>query len=100
MIFGKKDKRIVRIDNYRIDVVPQGYMLLVSANEDKPGLLGALGTLLGNFSINIMAVSLARDVAGGESIVVLNLDSVVSEEAMKKIMSLGSISRASLVNLR
>jgi len=97
-IFGTKDARIVRIDNYHVDVVPSGYMLVVS-NKDKPGVMGALCTLLGRFDINIAAMSLGREQPGGEAVVILNLDSVVPREVMEQIKSLDNIREARLVRL-
>jgi len=98
-VFDIKDGRIVRIGDYHVDVVPQGYMLLVVSHREKPGLMGALCTLLGEAGINIAAMSLGRERIGGESVVVLNLDSVLSEEVMEQIRSLDAISEAKLVNL-
>jgi len=99
-IFGMRDARIVRVDNYRVDVVLSGYILLVTSEEDKPGLMGALGTVLGKFNINIAAMSLGRERPGGKSVVILNVDSVVPGEAMEQVRSLENISEAKLVNLR
>ena len=48
----KGDPRIVRIDDYSVDVALRGY-LLVFRNEDRPGMIGKIGTLLGNHNINI-----------------------------------------------
>jgi D-3-phosphoglycerate dehydrogenase len=97
-IFGTRDGRIVRIDNYHVDVVPHGYMLVIS-NQDKPGVMGALCTLLGKFNINIAAMSLGREQPGGEAVVILNVDSVVSREVMEQIRSLDNIWEARLVDL-
>ena len=97
-IFGTRDARIVRIDNYHVDVVPHGYMLVIS-NQDKQGVMGALCTLLGKFNINIAAMSLGREQPGGEAVVILNLDSVVPREVMEQIRSLDNIWEAKLVDL-
>lgn len=97
-IFGAKDARIVRIDSYHVDVVPQDYILII-LNQDKPGVIGALCTLLGRFEINIAAMSLGRREPGGAAVVALNLDSIVSEDVMEQIKMLDNISDAKLVNL-
>ncbi len=97
-IFGTKDGRIVRIDNYHVDVVPSGYMLVIS-NQDKPGVIGALCTLLGKFNINIAAMSLGRERLGGEAVVILNLDSGIPREVMEQIRALDNIWDAKLVDL-
>jgi D-3-phosphoglycerate dehydrogenase len=98
-IFGRKDARIVRLDGYSIDAVPYGYILIVWADKDKPGLMGAIGTALGRYNINIAAMSLGRESAGGKSVAVFNLDSVVPDEVMLQLKTLTDISDAKLVNL-
>ena len=98
-IFGTRDMRIVRIDNYRVDVMPSGYILLVLSHRDKPGLMGALGTILGDFNINIVTMSLAREQNNDESMVIINLDNVISNEVLTKIKALEGISEAKLVKL-
>ncbi|MFC1714146.1 phosphoglycerate dehydrogenase [Candidatus Poribacteria bacterium] len=97
-IFGTKDGRIVMVDDHHVDVVPQGYMLVIS-NEDKPGVMGTLCTLLGECDINIAAMSLGRKNPGGEAVVILNLDSIVPGEVMDRIRALDNIWEARLVNL-
>ena len=51
-IFGKKDPRIVKIDKFRLEMIPHGHMALIQ-NIDKPGSIGEIGTTLGRHSINI-----------------------------------------------
>ena len=73
--------------------------MLVISNEDKPGVMGALCTLLGEFDINIAAMSLGRKNPGGEAVVLLNVDSIVPDEVMDQIRALNNIWEAKLVNL-
>lgn len=56
-IFGKKHSRIVRFDDFYLEVIPEGKILIVQ-NEDKPGVVGNLGTLLGKNRINISSLQL------------------------------------------
>ncbi len=51
-VFGKSDARIVTVDGYRVDVIPQGIMLFTQ-HTDKPGVIGRVGTLLGSRNVNI-----------------------------------------------
>ena len=97
-IFGTRDARIVRLGNYHVDAVPKDYMLVI-ANRDKPGVMGALCTLLGQYDINIAAMSLGRDEPGGEAVVIINVDSVVSREFMEQIRALNNVREARLVDL-
>jgi D-3-phosphoglycerate dehydrogenase len=83
-VFGTGDPRIVDIDDYHIDVVPEG-VLLVCFNEDKPRIVGALGTLLGEAGINIANMTLGRKEPGKPAVTVLNLDDSVNGELMEKI---------------
>ena len=61
-----------------------GYMLIAS-HEDKPGIVGKIGTILGNEGINIAAMTLGRKDKGG-SLTVLNLDSSVPERDRKSVV--------------
>ena len=83
-LFGKKDARIVRINDYRVDAVPEGCMLLCS-HEDKPGIVGQIGVVLGKVNINIAGMTLGRRARGGKEMTVLNVDSQVPEEVRSEI---------------
>jgi D-3-phosphoglycerate dehydrogenase len=72
-LFAGEDSRIVRIDGYRVDAVPHGHML-VARNEDKPGVIGFIGTVLGDHDINIAGMFNGRETIGGEALSVYSLD--------------------------
>jgi D-3-phosphoglycerate dehydrogenase len=74
----------VKIDNYPIEVIPEGNMLVIY-NKDLPGTVGKLGTLLGKEHINIARLFLGRDKAKGTAITIINLDTEVSETVIKKL---------------
>jgi len=97
-LFGKRDLRIVRLDDYRFDALPAGEMLICS-NDDRPGMVGSLGTLLGEAGINIANLSLGRDRTGGEAIAIFNLDSVVNRSLLERIRGLHGILWAETVSL-
>jgi len=86
-IFGKEEPRFVKVNDVSIDVVPNGY-LLVSENNDKPGFIGAMCTVLGENGVNIGLMHLGREAIGGRAIVFTNVDSPVPEEVMEKIRQL------------
>lgn len=65
--------RLVGIDDYALEVVPEGYML-VCVNYDRPGVVGQVGTLLGEAGVNIAGMQLGRDVPGGRALFVLTVD--------------------------
>jgi len=95
-LFGNKDARIVRIDGYQIDVVPEGVML-VTTHIDKPGVIGRVGTLLGNHKINIAGMHVGRAGIGKQAVMVLNVDSPIPDDVMKQIAALDGLQTARLV---
>ncbi len=97
-IFGKNDPRVVRINHYHVDAVPSGYML-ICVNEDKPGIIGQIGIILGNNKVNIASMTLGRKKAGEEAITVLNVDNFVSGEVLEEIKKAGYIRDVKLVKL-
>jgi D-3-phosphoglycerate dehydrogenase len=90
--------RLVSIDGYRVDAVPEGYMLIIS-NLDKPGMIGKVGTFLGEHSINIASMDVGRIKLGEKAVMVLNVDSAVSDKVLKEITELDGIFEATLVKL-
>ncbi len=83
-LFAGEDPRIVRIDGYRVDAIPTGHML-VCRNEDRPGVIGLIGTTLGEHDINIAGMFNSREAIGGEALTVYNLDDPVSDGLIEKI---------------
>jgi len=97
-IFGKEEPRFVRINGVTIDVVPKGY-LLVSENNDRPGFIGAMCTLLGENGVNIGLLHLGREAIGGRAIVFTNVDSPVPQNVIEKISKLPDIISVTQVKL-
>lgn len=95
-IVGKGDPRIVVIDGYRVEAIPRGTLLLLLA-DDKPGLIGSVGTLLGERGINIAAMTFGRRSAGGEAITVLNLDGAVDEATLRAVQAAPHVRKAQVV---
>ncbi|MFA4853914.1 MAG: phosphoglycerate dehydrogenase [Candidatus Omnitrophota bacterium] len=87
---SNKQPRIVKIDDYYLELYPVGEMVFIR-NWDKPGLIGSLGTLMGQQGINIAAMTFGRDKPGGKAISVLNVDSQVSADIQEKIKKLENI---------
>jgi len=97
-LFGMKDPRIVRIHDYHIEAVPSGFMLVFS-NLDTPGVIGKIGTLLGNEKINIAGMQLGRISPGGEAVAMVNVDSPIPHDVLERIRALPNIFQAKLVVL-
>jgi D-3-phosphoglycerate dehydrogenase len=83
-IFAKEDLRIVSIDGFRIDGIPSGNMLIIS-NVDRPGVIGKIGTILGNEGINIGGLQMGRKAIGGRQLIVLNIDHEIKPETIQRI---------------
>ncbi len=97
-LFGKGDLRIVRLDGFRVDASPSGYMLICSFS-DKPRVIGPVCTILGDRGINIAGMQVGREKAGGEAVMVLNVDGSVSGEIMEEIKGVENIFDVKLVRL-
>ena len=83
-LFAGEDPRIVRIDGYRVDAVPHGHML-VARNEDAPGVIGFIGTKLGESDVNIAGMYNGRETIGGEALSVYNLDDPVPDGVVSEL---------------
>ncbi|MCL5996630.1 MAG: phosphoglycerate dehydrogenase [Chloroflexi bacterium] len=90
VLFNGTQPRIVQIDGFVIDAVPEGLMLVVSS-RDVPGVIGHIGSLLGAHYVNIAEYRLGRTSPGDRALSVINLDSPVSEEAMKALRDLHEV---------
>ncbi len=97
-LFSRKDPRIVQIDNYTVEIVPEGNML-VMYNNDKPGVIGSIGTIMGKNNINIARMHFGRESAGGNAISVVNIDSSISDELLEEIKKLPNILDVKVINL-
>ena len=98
-LFGpNKDPRICRIDHTRVDVRPEGH-ILVCFNEDKPLIVGRVATIIGENGVNIADMTLGRDERGGRAATVLNLDQPISQEAMEAIAKVPHVNQARIVHL-
>lgn len=97
-LFLKRDPRIVKIDNYYVEVVPSGYMLFIS-NKDVSGIVGHIGTVLGANKINIAGMTFGREKEGGNAVTVLNVDSQVSAKVLEELKKSKDIQDAKLVKL-
>jgi D-3-phosphoglycerate dehydrogenase len=86
-LFGRQDHRIVRINKFSMEVIPEGHMVVLY-NYDKPGVIGNIGTTLGKNNINIARLHLGREQADQQALVVLSTDSVVPEDVLQKLQNL------------
>ncbi|QEM68610.1 phosphoglycerate dehydrogenase [Geobacter sp. FeAm09] len=76
--------RIVRLRDYSMDFTPEEHMLLLNY-DDRPGIIGKIGTIMGQYNINIGSMNLGRREKKGEAMVLLSLDSAVPENVLQEI---------------
>jgi len=97
-LLGDVHPRVVRIGEYHVDVVPEG-TLLVLKNDDVPGVIGRVGTILGENGINIAGYHQARLAKGGAALAAVVVDSDVSPEIREALLALEEVSSAVAVGL-
>lgn len=90
---------VVRIDDYWLDVVPTGSYFLFNDHRDRPGLIGAVGTLLGKADINISSMQVGRLQPRGRALMILGLDEPIQEEQRQQILSIPDVYTVKLVKL-
>lgn len=97
--FGSPNNpRIVRLYSLPVEIPITGTLLLIR-NQDRPGIVGHLGTVLGGHGVNIANMSLARDAAGGQALTVLHLDSPPPQAALDELARDPAITSARVVTL-
>src|SRR5512135_2131404 len=80
----QKQPHIVQLDDYSVDFPPAGHLLLIR-HRDRPGMIGKVGTMLGDADVNIAAMQVARDAPRGEAIMVLTLDDPVPDSVFEML---------------
>ena len=90
--------RIVAVNSRPVEARPHGVVLILE-NTDRPGIVGRIGTLLGDHGVNIATMSLSRNQAGGTALTVLNLDSTPDADLLAKIRASADIKSAQVVEL-
>jgi D-3-phosphoglycerate dehydrogenase / 2-oxoglutarate reductase len=90
--------RIVTINHYRIDFKPENHLLFIK-HQDVPGMIGKVGSLLGNHEMNIGTMQVGRTDIGGEAIMVLTLDKKIPELVINKLTSIKGLNAAQLLHL-
>ena len=89
-VFGKNDLRIVEINDYKVELKPEGNILIYK-NVDKPGMLSSVTQKLSSANINIASLSLGRKSEGDLALTVVNIDSMMDEKIKMSISSMDGI---------
>lgn len=91
--------RITKLFGYEVDVIPSDYMLIVH-NEDRPGMIGNIGTALGKHNINIARMQFGRMEARGDAISVLNVDEMIDDKIVQEIGKIDGVTEAKFIDLK
>ena len=98
-LFAGEDPRIVRLDGYRVDAIPHGRML-VARNYDRPGVIGFIGTVLGDNDINIAGMFNARRAPGEDAaLTVYNLDDPIPQSVRDQLLADERITEVKYITL-
>ncbi len=97
-IFGKTEPRLVRINNFTLEAVPEGHMLLIY-NEDRPGVIGRIGTTLGESGINIARMQVGQDPGHNRNVILLTIDESAPSEVLERLKQQDGVSNVISVEL-
>lgn len=90
--------RIVKVDNYSVDVTPQGHLIYIR-HHDRPGVIGRVGTLLGSHDVNIATMQVGRADVGGDAIMILTVDKPVSANVQDHLGELSEIDKVTEIDI-
>ncbi|MFC5541836.1 MAG: phosphoglycerate dehydrogenase [Bacilli bacterium] len=90
--------RIVKVENFVVDVVPEGHLLYIK-NIDKPGAIGRVATKLAEKDINIATMQVGRERVGGSAVMILAIDNEVTSEDLAYVATLENIDEVKAITL-
>jgi D-3-phosphoglycerate dehydrogenase len=94
----RREGRITEIDGFHLEATPHGHML-VTRNHDVPGVIGGIGTILGQGGVNISRFHLGRRERGGEAMAVIEVDAPLSKDTLQSLRSLEQVISAQPIEL-
>ena len=97
-IFGKDDPRIVKINNFSLELIPKGHLALIH-NLDQPGAIGSIGSTLGNHDINIGRMQVGQEEEGDRNIIFFATDTPIPEHVSEKLRALPLVKTVTLLEL-
>ena len=98
VLFGGSQPRLVQVDGYSMDVRPEG-VVLVLRNQDVPGVIGQVGTMLSAYEVNVGEWRMGRNEPGGAAMSFINLDSEPPEDVLKAIGKITAVTQAKVIKL-
>ena len=97
-MFSHNNPRVVAINGLDVDILPAGNMIMIE-NEDKPGVIGQVGTILGENKINIASMQVGRKKVSGGAITIVTVDSKPEEAVMSKLSRINGVSKVKMIVL-
>ena len=97
-LFSEKNQRIVSVNSFRVEFKPEGHIIYI-INKDVPGVVGKVGTLLGDREINIAEYNLARNASGGKAMAVITIDSPLDADTLSFLRSYREMEEVKQVRL-
>jgi D-3-phosphoglycerate dehydrogenase len=97
-LFSEKNARVVAVNNFRVEFKPEGWVLYI-VNKDVPGVVGRVGTTLGDFNINIAEYNLARTTTGGKAMAIITVDSALGEQPLSALRLIPAVLEVRQVRL-
>lgn len=91
-LFGKCDQRIVEIDDFRVEIDPSGFFLLIP-HEDFPGLIGKVGTVLGENNINISSMQAGKISSMIRSIMIVGIDTEADPVVISQLKEIAGVQK-------
>ena len=92
-VSNKQEGKLVEMQSYEVDVKPSQYMLFIQ-NKDVPGVIGHVGTMIGEENINVATMYVGRKAKGELALMILNVDSEVSKESLEKFKAIENVVEA------
>jgi D-3-phosphoglycerate dehydrogenase len=97
-LFGRNHMRLVDVDGVEVDTIPQGNILLVK-NEDTPGIVGKVGSLLGTHGINIARMGLGRKPGSGRAVMLIEIDNEAPPAVLEELPRIPGVREARFLKL-
>lgn len=97
-VFQRKDYRIVSMDNLAVEVVPEPTMLYLT-NHDQPGVVGAVGTILGKHNVNISRMQFGRDFPGGKAVSLIGVDNNIDSSLLDELRKIPNVLTLKVLHL-
>jgi hypothetical protein len=97
-LFGRTQPRIVRVEDFMLEAIPEGPTLLIQ-NDDRPGVVGRVGSVLGDAGINIARMQLGLKPGGDQALQLLNVDPAPGEPVLENLRALPFMRRVQLIDL-